>query len=131
MKLKNIPKNVDEYTSNFPLEVQEKLRDLRELIKEIAPSAEEKISYQMPAFFQNGILVYFAAYKNHIGLYALPSGNSAFQKELSKYKIGKDSIRFPLDQPLPIKLITKIVKFRVQENYKNDRSKAKRALSLK
>jgi uncharacterized protein YdhG (YjbR/CyaY superfamily) len=129
MKSKNIQQNVDEYISNFSPDVQKKLHDLRELIKEVAPTAEEKISYQMPAFFQNGILVYFAAYKNHIGLYALPSGNIAFQKELSKYKTGKGSIQFPLDQPLPIKLISKIVKFRVQENYKKVRSKAKRPLS--
>jgi len=128
MKSKNIPQNVDEYISNFSPGMQKKLRDLRELIKEVAPSAEEKISYQMPAFFQNGILVYFAGYKNHIGLYALPSGNTPFQKELSKYKTGKGSIRFPLDQPLPMKLISKIVKFRVKENNNKVGGKAKRPL---
>jgi uncharacterized protein YdhG (YjbR/CyaY superfamily) len=117
-------KSVDEYISFYPKDMQILLTKMRIIIRKAAPEAEEKISYQMPAFFQNGILVYYAAYKNHIGLYALPSGNTAFPKELSKYKTGKGSIRFSLDEPLPIKLIRKIVRFRIQENYKKVSDKA-------
>jgi len=110
------PKNIDEYIMGFPVEVQKTLEQVRKTIKKAAPDAEETISYAMPAFKFYGMLVYFAAFKNHIGFYALPSGNEAFQKELSGYKTGRGSIQFPLDKPLPLKLITQIVKFRVYEN---------------
>jgi uncharacterized protein YdhG (YjbR/CyaY superfamily) len=110
------PENIDEYIGGFPNDVQEILEKVRMTIHKAAPDAKEKISYSMPAFEQNGIVVYFAAFKNHIGLYALPSGHEQFKKELSKYKSGKGSVQFPLNQPMPFDLISKIVKFRVQEN---------------
>lgn len=108
--------NIDLYIETFPENVQKILQKLRELIKNTVPNAEESISYGMPAFKQNGKpLVYFGGYKNHIGFYALPSGNEAFQKQLSNYKTGKGSIQFPLDKEMPWKLIEEIVKFRVKE----------------
>lgn len=113
---KNKPESTDEYIAGFPVEVQAILNEVRKTIKLAAPEATEKISYGMPAFVQDGNLVYFAAFTNHIGFYALPSGNEAFKKELSKYKTGKGSIQFPLDKPMPLKLITRIVKMRVREN---------------
>jgi uncharacterized protein YdhG (YjbR/CyaY superfamily) len=112
------PENFAAYVQQFPSEVQLRLKQIRELILATAPEAEELISYGMPAFKLNGPLCYFAAFKNHIGLYALPSGNAAFQKELKKYKTGKGSIQFPNDAPLPVALIEKIVRFRVKENGK-------------
>ena len=110
------PAGVDEYIKTFPKEVQQLLIVLRNTINTAAPGAEEVISYGMPAYRQNGILVYFAGYKNHIGFYATPTGHEEFKKELSKYKIGKGSVQFPLDKPLPLGLITRIVKFRVKGN---------------
>ena len=119
--------NTDTYISTFPKEKQLVLQQMRTTITKAAPDAEETISYGMPAFRINGgMLVYFAGYKNHIGLYALPSGNNAFKKELSAYKIGKGSVQFPLDKKLPIALITKIVKFRVKENLAKTKSKKKK-----
>lgn len=115
-KESNKPLTVDEYIANFSTEIQTILQSIRNTIKQAAPEAEECISYQMPAYKYHGMLVYFAAFKNHIGLYALPSGNTAFQKELSTYKTGKGSIQFPLDKPMPFDLITKIVLHRVKEN---------------
>lgn len=116
--------NTDTYISTFPKETQLVLEQLRATILKAAPTSEEIISYGMPAFRINGgMLVYFAGYKNHIGLYALPSGNAAFKKELSAYKIGKGSIQFPLGKKLPIALITKIVKFRVKENLEKKKMK--------
>lgn len=113
---KNKPESTDEYIAGFPADVQVILNEVRSTIQQAAPEATEKISYGMPAFVQDGNLVYFAAFTNHIGFYALPSGNEAFKKELSKYKTGKGSIQFPLDEPMPLKLITRIVKMRVKEN---------------
>lgn len=117
------PANIDEYIGGFPNDVQEVLENVRMTIHKAAPDAKEKISYSMPAFEQNGIVVYFVAFKNHIGLYALPSGHSAFKEALSKYKSGKGSVQFPLHQPMPFDLITKIVKFRVQENLEKVKNK--------
>ena len=110
------PKNIDAYIAACPPDVRAKLQELRATIKKVAPDAEEAISYQMPTFKLNGNLVHFAAFKNHIGFYPVPSGIEAFKKELSVYKQGKGSVQFPLDKPLPLKLITRIVKFRVKEN---------------
>jgi uncharacterized protein YdhG (YjbR/CyaY superfamily) len=110
------PTTINEYIGSFPNDVQEILEEIRMTIQKAAPDAKEKISYSMPAFDQNGIVVYFAAFKNHIGLYALPSGHETFKEELSKYKSGKGSVQFPLNEPMPFALITKIVKFRVKEN---------------
>lgn len=110
------PATIDEYIGAFPNEVQKILEEIRITIQKAAPDAKEKISYSMPAFDQNGIVVYFAAFQKHIGLYALPSGHEAFQEELSKYKSGKGSVQFPLNKPIPFDLITRIVRFRVKEN---------------
>jgi uncharacterized protein YdhG (YjbR/CyaY superfamily) len=108
--------NIEIYIQQFPDDVQVILNNIKELIKENVTEAEETFAYGMPAFKLNKKpLVYFAGYKNHIGFYATPSGHSEFQKELSIYKQGKGSVQFPLDQPIPYKLIEKIVKFRVSE----------------
>ncbi len=109
-------KTIDEYIAMQPERNILPLQKIRETIKEVAPDAEETISYQMPAFKYFGILVYFAGFKNHIGFYALPSGNEAFQVALSNYKMGKGSIQFPLDKPIPYDLIRQIVLFRMEEN---------------
>ncbi len=109
--------SVDEYIKSFPGGVQEKLNQIRALIKEKAPGAEEGIAYQMPAYKLNGKpLVYFAGYKNHIGFYATPTGHAEFKAELSVYKQGKGSVQFPINEPLPIDLIGRIVEFRLFEN---------------
>lgn len=108
---------IDQYISQFPIEVQKQLQRIRTIIKKAAPDALEQIVYGMPGYkTQKKPLVYFAGYKNHIGLYATPSGHKAFEKELSAYKQGKGSVQFPLDEPLPFDLIEQIVRFRVQEN---------------
>jgi len=120
----NKAKTIDEYIVNCPVEVQKKLRDMRTAIKASAPEATEKISYQMPTFYLEGNLVHFAAFKNHIGFYPTPSGVQAFIKETAKYASTKGAIQFPLDQPLPLKLVSKIVKFRVKENLKRAEKKA-------
>lgn len=117
------PANVEQYISTFPGEMQLILQQVRATIKGAAPGAEECIAYAMPAYKLNGPLVYFAGYKNHVGFYATPTGHEAFKKELSKYKEGKGSVQFPLDQPMPLKLIEKIVKFRVKENMSKTRVK--------
>jgi uncharacterized protein YdhG (YjbR/CyaY superfamily) len=110
------PANVDSYIASFPEHTREWLQQMRNIIKAAAPNAEETISYQMPAYKLNGMLVYFAGYKNHIGFYPTASGIAAFQKELSVYKGAKGSVQFPLDKPLPGTLIRKIVKFRLKQN---------------
>ena len=108
--------NIDEYISDFPTDVQNVLQEIRQVIQKAAPEAVEAISYAMPAFTLEGKpLVYFAGYKNHIGFYATPSGHASFEKPLSKYKQGKGSVQFPLSEPMPLALITKIVKFRLKE----------------
>jgi uncharacterized protein YdhG (YjbR/CyaY superfamily) len=108
--------SIDEYIALFPKDIQKKLEELRATIKAAAPDAKEKISYQMPTFDLYGNLVHFAAHKNHIGFYPTPSGIDAFKNELSVYEGAKGSVQFPLNKPLPLKLIRKIVKFRVSEN---------------
>jgi uncharacterized protein YdhG (YjbR/CyaY superfamily) len=110
---------IDEYIATCPKEIQPKLQELRKIIKEAAPDSEEKISYKMPAFFQNGPLVYFGASKNHIGFYPTGIGVEAFKDELSGYVTTKGSIHLLMDKPLPKDLIQKIVKFKVSENEKN------------
>lgn len=106
---------IDEYILQFPPVIQHKLNLLREVIKESAPDAAEKISYQMPTFVLQGNLVHFAAFKNHIGFYPTPSGIDAFKHELMVYKTAKGSVQFPIEEPLPCELISRIVKFRVAE----------------
>ena len=101
-------KTVDEYLSAFPADAKKILQQVRKTIKQAAPGAEEVISYKMPAFKLNGMLVFFAGYENHVGFYPTPSGIEAFKKELSKYKSAKGSVQFPTDEPMPLDLITKI-----------------------
>ncbi len=107
---------IDNYISGFPKEVQDMLEKIRTAIIKAAPAAEETIGYGIPTFKLHGNLVHFAGYKNHVGFYPAPSAIKAFEKELSIYKGAKGSVQFPLDKPLPVALITKIVKFRVKEN---------------
>lgn len=107
--------SITEYINDFPKEIADKLEKIRVCIKDEAPNSEELISYNMPAFKQKKTLVYFAAFKSHIGFYALPSGNEEFRNKLSKYKTGKGSIQFPLNEPIPYDLIRRIVKFRLKE----------------
>lgn len=116
--------SIDAYIATFPEDIQKILEELRATIRAAAPDAEEKISYQMPTFALKGNLVHFAALKNHIGFYPTPSGIQAFKHELSKYKGANGSVQFPIDEPLPLKLISKIVKFRVAENLKNAEMKS-------
>jgi uncharacterized protein YdhG (YjbR/CyaY superfamily) len=113
--------NIDEYIAGFPDNVRSILEELRQVIKKAAPAAQETISYGMPAFKLKGILVYFAAYKSHIGFYPTGSGVAAFKEELTPYAVSKGTIRFPLDKPLPLSLVEKIVKYRVLEVSKKDK----------
>ena len=122
---KTIPGNIDEYIAAYPEDVRWILEELRATIRNTVPEAEEKISYQMPAFALKGILVYFAAFKNHIGFYPTSSGIERFKNELAIYKSGKGSVQFPIDNPLPLSLITKIVRFRAEENLARDMQKRK------
>ena len=108
--------SIDEYIGTFPQEIQTLLEQVRATIRQAAPEAEEAIKYAMPTFVLNGNLVHFAAFKHHIGFYPVPSGIEAFKEELSVYKGAKGSVQFPLNQPMPLELISKIVKFRVNEN---------------
>ena len=119
-------KSIDEYIADFPKEVQEKLEKIRQTIITNAPDAFEVISYNMPAFKLNSILLYFAAFKNHIGFYPYSTAIKAFEKEVSVYKYAKGSIQFPLNQPIPYELITKIVKYRVKENLEKAEMKKKK-----
>src|SRR5215204_5901380 len=116
---------MDEYIKTFPKDTQKILEEIRATLKAAAPDAQEKISYQMPTFFLNGNLVHFAAFKNHIGFYPVPTGIAKFKKELSVYEQGKGSVQFPLDQPMPLDLITKIVAFRLKENLAKVKAKKK------
>lgn len=118
-KIKNIPvRTIEEYIESFPIHTQKLLQEIRGTIKKAAPEAEETINYAMPTFKLNGNLVHFAGYKNHIGFYPAPSAITAFKEALSGYKNAKGSVQFPIDQPLPLELITKMVAFRVKENLK-------------
>lgn len=114
---KKVFKTVDEYIAAFPKNIQSILEELRQAIRESAPEAEEAVSYQMPAFKLNGVLVWFAAFKNHIGFYPKTSAIEAFKEELSDYEVSKGTVRFPLDKPIPFDLVKKMVKYRVKENF--------------
>jgi uncharacterized protein YdhG (YjbR/CyaY superfamily) len=118
-------KNIDDYIASFPKDLQIILEQMRTIIRKTAPKAEEVISYGMPAFKLNSVLVYFAGYKNHIGFYPMPSAIIAFKKELSIYKSSKGAVQFPLDKPLPSALITKMVKYRIAENLQKAKAKKK------
>ena len=110
--------SIDEYIATFPEEIQKKLEEVRATIKTAAPEAKEKISYQIPTFTLYGNLVHFAAFKNHIGFFPTSSGVQSFKHELSQYETSKGTIKFPLDKPLPLDLISKITEYRVAENLK-------------
>ena len=110
--------SIDDYISEFPAALQARLQQIRETIRQAAPGAEEMIKYAIPTFTLKGNLVHFAAFKNHIGFYPAPMGMKAFEQELSAYKTGKGSVQFPLDQPLPLELVRKIVAYRVAHNLK-------------
>jgi uncharacterized protein YdhG (YjbR/CyaY superfamily) len=109
---------IDEYIKTFPLETRKRLTAIRRLIRKLAPDATEKISYQMPTFYLKGNLIHFAGYAKHIGLYPTPNGIDKFKRELARYKNARGSVQFPLDEPLPLDLIERIVKFRVEQNMK-------------
>jgi len=115
---------IDDYIQGFPPEVRAILSELRSTIRQAAPEAVEKITYRIPTFYLNGNLVHFAAFERHIGFYPTPAGIARFTEELKRYKSAKGSVQFPLDEPLPLQLITEIVKFRVIEN---SRKKVKRS----
>lgn len=118
--------SIDGYIATFPEETQQKLQALRATIRAAAPDAVERISYQIPTFTWGGDLVHFAAFKNHIGLYPGSSGVAAFQEELSGYTVSKGTVRFPLDEPLPLDLVSRIVAFRVNENQAKAAAKGKK-----
>lgn len=120
------PTTIDEYIAGFPPDVQAILQKIRATIRKAAPQAEETIKYQIPTFVLNGNLVHFAAFKQHIGFYPTPTGTEKFHKELAAYKSSKGAVQFPLDKPIPYGLISKIVKFRVQENLAKAAAKGKK-----
>jgi uncharacterized protein YdhG (YjbR/CyaY superfamily) len=120
------PTTIDEYIAGFSPEVQVILEKIRRTIRKAAPGAAETIKYRMPTFTLNGNLVYFAAFKKHIGFYPIPTGIEAFKKELSVYEQGRGSVQFPLDKPIPFDLISRIVKFRVKENLERANAKGKK-----
>jgi uncharacterized protein YdhG (YjbR/CyaY superfamily) len=122
-------RSIDEYIAAFPEEIQTILQEIRATVRAAAPDAEEKISYQMPTFYLEGNLVHFAAFKNHIGFYPTPSGVEAFKEEIARYQGAKGSIRFPLDEPMPLDLITRIVKMRVAENLRKAELKPRKRKS--
>ena len=112
---RKLPKDFDDYLIGYPKDVQRLLMQMRSTIKKAAPQATEKISYGIPTFTLEGNLVHFAAFKNHIGFYPTPSAITAFNKKLSSYKCSKGAVQFPLDEPLPLTLVSRMVKFRVKE----------------
>lgn len=115
MKNAQDPKNIDEYIAVFPPDVREILEQIRATIREAAPDAEETIKYRIPTFVLKENIVHFAAFKNHVGFYPTPSGIEEFKRELAQYKFAKGSVQFPIGKPMPLSLIEKIVKFRVNE----------------
>lgn len=121
------PNNVDEYIAGFPAATQKLLQQMRKTIKKVAPDAEEIISYGIPTFYLKGNLVHYAGYNKHIGFYPGAGGIAAFKDQLSGYKGAKGSVQFPLNQPLPLDLVTEIVKFRVQQNMEKATAKKKPA----
>ena len=124
METKSKITNTDEYIAQFPPDRQKLLKQMRATIRAAAPDAKEQLGYAMPAFYQDGYLVYFSNLKNAIGFYPTPSGIAAYPKEVAKYSATKGALNFPVDEPLPLKLVTKIVKFRLAENKKKAKAKA-------
>jgi uncharacterized protein YdhG (YjbR/CyaY superfamily) len=123
MDMRKRPASIDDYIGAFPEDIRLRLETIRQTIKKAAPKAEETISYGMPAFKQNGMIVWFAAFKHHIGFYPGATGISHFAKPLSKFKGAKGSVQFPFDEPLPLALVSRIVRFRRAENAKRRRTK--------
>jgi len=121
-----VPESVDAYIQTYPEHVQMKLLAIRSAIKAVVPEAAEKISYGMPGFMYKGPLVYYAAFKNHIGLYPTPNGVEEFKSELSRYKQGKGSVQFPMAEDLPLELIARIAVFRADENRMKEADRKKR-----
>ena len=121
-----IHETIDEYIADFPPDVQAILEKLRATIRKAAPDAEEAMKYRLPTFVLNGNLVHFGAFKKHIGFYATPTGNEKFRKELSVYEGAKGSVQFPLDEPIPYDLVSRMVKFRVKENLEKAAAKRKK-----
>ncbi|MCU0415984.1 MAG: DUF1801 domain-containing protein [Cytophagaceae bacterium] len=117
------PSTVEQYIAQFPEATQVILKQIRAVIRKAAPMAEERLGYGMPGYYLNGPLVYFAAYKNHIGFYATPNGHEAFAQAFSKYKQGKGSVQFPLQEPMPFSLIEAVVRYRLQSNSTSATSK--------
>lgn len=117
------PRNIDEYIAQFPPGIQDLLHQLRSTIRAAAPEAKEVISYKMPGFRYKGMLVWFAMFRKHIGFFPTNSGVTAFEDQLSAFRYSKGAIQFPLDKPLPLDLVTKIVRFRVDENIRNENLK--------
>jgi uncharacterized protein YdhG (YjbR/CyaY superfamily) len=128
MTNRSAPKNIDEYIAAFSPEVQSILEKIRLTIRQAAPGAEEKISYRMPAFTLDGDLIYFAAFKKHIGIYPPVRGDENLRKETSRYRGEKGNLKFPLDEPIPYGLIRRLVKFRVKEHLKRVASKQNKKL---
>lgn len=120
------PETIDEYIAGFPDDVRKILEKIRATIRKAAPDAKEAIKYQLPTFTLKGNLVHFGAFTNHIGFYPAPSGIEEFKKELERYQGGKGTIRFPLDEPIPFGLISRIVKFRVKNNLERAAAKGKK-----
>ena len=119
------PKTIDEYIAHFPAKTQQILQQVRETIRKAVPNAKEVISYKMPAFKQNGILVYFAAYEKHIGFYPTGSGIEAFHHEFGGYKWSKGAVQFPIDKPMPLDLITRITKYKAERDLEKAAKKNK------
>lgn len=126
MLKKPAPESIDQYIAPYPENIRQKLEQMRETIRRAAPDAEEYIGYGMPAFKQQGSLVYFAAFKNHVGFYPASSGVRAFEKELQGYETSKGAIRFPYDKTLPLELVAEITRFRVAENLEKAANKRKK-----
>ena len=125
------PENIDEYIESFPTNVQKILQRIRKTIQKAAPGAQEVISYQMPAFKLNRVLVYFAGYQNHVSLYPAPRGAAEFKAELAQYEGGKGTVQFPLGQPVNFDLIARIVKYRASENAASDYARSKKKIATK
>ncbi|MGN8059625.1 iron chaperone [Pedobacter sp. 22163] len=117
------PENIDQYIANFPIETQKLLQQIRETIHKAVPEAKEVISYGMPAFKQNTVLIYFAGYAKHIGFYPTGSGIEAFKEEFAQYKWSKGAVQFPLNKPLPLDLITRITKFKAERDLEKAKKK--------
>jgi len=120
------PRNIDEYIASFPKDIQKLLKKMRATIKKAAPQAEETIKYAIPTYTLNGNLVSFAAFKNHIGFYPVPRLVEPFKKKLAEYEGAKSTARFPFDSPLPLELISEMVKFRVKKNAERVKAKTKK-----